>query len=77
MTTSSFILTGHGSLNDYFYRRQLSRDPGFQCGTLREVAVQLHCECVLYAGFTDLQGMSVCKHASYSEAYFARVNAHC
>lgn len=54
-----YVLTGHGSLNDFLYMRSLSEAPCCVCGHEREDWVHLLCECEMYEAFRDLEGMNV------------------
>ena len=57
----TFILTGHGSLNEFLYRRALSDNPSCICGEGPEDWVHLLCECNMYAAFRDLDELGITK----------------
>ena len=54
-----YILTGHGTLNDWLYERNLAESPVCLCGSPRENWVHVLCECDMYACFRNLDEMGV------------------
>lgn len=56
---AGFILTGHGSLNEWLHARGLSDSPACGCGQANESWLHLLCECIMYEEFRDLEGMGV------------------
>lgn len=54
-----FILTGHGSLNEFLHKRNLSDTPACDCGHAVEDWLHVLTECPLYAHFRDLNAMKI------------------
>lgn len=54
-----FLLTGHGSLNAFLYKRTLSDRESCDCGAPIEDWLHVLCECPLYAAIRDLDSMSI------------------
>lgn len=56
---AGFLLTGHGSLNAFLYRRTLADTPRCPCGYGEETSLHLLTECPLYAERRDLDAMGI------------------
>lgn len=54
-----FILTGHGSLNEFLFRRGLSPSAACVCGGGDETWMHFLCECEMYECFRNLTDMGV------------------
>lgn len=51
-----FLLTGHGSMNDFLFKRNLANVAGCLCGAPRETVAHLLTECVIYQDIRRLHG---------------------
>lgn len=56
---TGYILTGHGSLNEYLHRRTLSETPLCRCGEVDETFPHVLLECRRYEERRDLEAMGV------------------
>lgn len=56
---TGFLLTGHGSLNQFLYERNLAADPECCCGHDSEDWRHVLVECMLYDDIRDLNAMGV------------------
>lgn len=56
---TSFLLTGHGSLNAFLFERKLSETAACPCGSPLEDWKHVLCVCPLYADFRDLDGLGL------------------
>lgn len=54
-----FLLTGHGSLAEFLYRRELSGTSNCLCGAPAEDWMHVLCECPLYADARNLDDMGI------------------
>lgn len=54
-----FLLTGHGSMNDFLHRRCLSESAACACGAICENWEHVLCECPMYSDLRDLGRMGV------------------
>lgn len=55
----NYILTGHGSLNDFLHRRGLSESSNCACGAVNEDWKHVLIECRLYDEFRNLNEMNI------------------
>lgn len=56
---TGYILTGHGSLNEYLHRRTLLETPLCRCGEVDETFPHVLLECRRYEEWRDLEAMGV------------------
>ena len=56
---TGFLLTGHGSLNEYLFKRNLSPTEACLCGCVCESVVHIVCECPLYDDLRDLTRLGI------------------
>ncbi|TDG38068.1 hypothetical protein AWZ03_015510 [Drosophila navojoa] len=56
---TSFLITGHGSLNAFLHARGLSETAGCLCGNPSEDWQHVLCVCPLYADVRDLDGLRI------------------
>lgn len=54
-----FLLTGHGSLNAFLRKRNLSTTGGCDCGAILEDWAHVLCVCPLYEDIRDLRAMGI------------------
>lgn len=56
---SAYILTGHGSMNAYLYKRALGPDASCVCGSPVEDWYHILCECALYSDIRDFNALGI------------------